>query len=264
MPVLESHAPGTPSFVDLGSPDPDASAAFYGGLFGWAVTDDAAEEYGGYRMFLLDGHVVAGLGPQQNPGRPYWTTYVTVTSVDDAVDRVTAAGGSVLAPAIDVFDAGRMAVVADPEGTVFSVWEPRQSIGTEVVNEPGALTWNELTCRDPDGAKGFYAAVFGWTPNEVDSDGMPYVEWQLDGRPVGGMMPMVGDEWPGPDELPSHWMVYFAVDDTDAAAARCAELGGEVPVPPTDIPPGRFAVLTDPQGAVFSVIKMAVPLGAPS
>jgi predicted enzyme related to lactoylglutathione lyase len=258
MPNVDSYAPGTPSWIDLGSPDLDASIAFYGGLFGWVATEAGpAEETGGYRMFSLEGRVVAGLGPQQAPGPPYWTTYIAVTDVDVTSAKVAAAGGKVIMPPMDVMTAGRMAVFADPEGAVFSVWQAGEHHGAQVVNEPGTLIWNELTCRQPDQAKTFYGAVFGWKANEVDSGGNPYTEWLLDGKGVGGMMPMIGDQWPGPDVMPAHWMVYFAVADTDAAAARCAELGGQVPVPPTDIPPGRFAVLNDPQGAHFSVIKMA-------
>ena len=265
MPVVDHHASGTPSWIDLGSPDPDASAPFYCDLFGWTVTSaEPVEETGGYRMFQLDGRDVAGLGPQQAPGRPYWTTYVTVGDAEAAVGRVSEAGGSVLAPVMDVLDAGRMAVCADPEGAAFSVWQPLGSIGAQVVNEPGSLTWNELMCRDPERAKRFYGAVFGWTANELDMGDSPYVEWQADGRTVGGMMPMVGDGWGTPEELPAHWMVYFAVEDTDATAIRCEELGGHVSVPPTDIPPGRFAVLDDPHGAVFSVVKLAAGRDASS
>ncbi len=263
MPNVDSYAPGTPSWIDLGSPDIDAAVAFYGGLFGWTATEAGpVEETGGYRMFELGGRLVAGIGPQQAPGPPYWTTYVAVADADATAAKVVDAGGTVIVPAMDVMTAGRMAVFADPEGTVFSVWQAGDHHGAQVVNEPGSLTWNELTCRQPDQAKAFYGAVFDWTANDTDQGGgMTYTEWQLGGKPVGGMMVMTGDEWPGPDVLPSHWMVYFAVADTDVTAARCSELGGQVPVPPTDIPPGRFAVLNDPQGAHFSIIKMAAPAG---
>lgn len=262
MPDVDTYAPGTPSWVDLGSPDIDASVAFYGGLFGWTATDaEPVDETGGYRMFLLRDRFVAGIGPQQAPGMPYWTTYIAVADADATAAKVADAGGAVVVPPMEVMTAGRMAVFADPEGTMFSIWQAGQHHGAQVVNEPGSLTWNELTCRQPDQAVAFYGAVFGWKANDVDTGGSPYTEWQLDGKPIGGMMVMAGPEWPGPDVLPSHWMVYFAVADTDATAARCTELGGQVPVPPTDIPPGRFAVLNDPHGAHFSVITMAAPAG---
>lgn len=147
-----------------------------------------------------------------------------------------------------------MAVAQDTGGAFISFWEPGQHIGAQLVNEHGTLTWNELTTRAVDESTTFYADVLGWTTNDVGSDHGAYYEWKRGDAPVAGMMPMVGDMWP-PD-LPNHWMVYFAVDDPDAIAAHCTELGGTVSVPPQDIPPGRFAVLNDPQGAAFSVLKM--------
>lgn len=259
MPQVTSHQPGTPSWVDLGSPAPDESEAFYGPLFGWEFTEPGpVEETGGYRMATLEGKSVAGLGAQQNPGPPYWTTYVSVDDADLAAKKVEEAGGQVLVPAMDVMTAGRMAVFTDSGGAPFSVWQPGEHIGAEIVNEPGTLVWNELTTREVATSKAFYQAVFGWHPNEMDmGEHGTYVEWQLDGRGIGGMQPMEGDMWPA--SLPNHWMTYFAVDDTDATAEQAQQLGGKVSVPPTDIPPGRFAVLNDPHGAVFSVIKMSPP-----
>jgi predicted enzyme related to lactoylglutathione lyase len=156
---------------------------------------------------------------------------------------------------------GRMAIVSDPGGAVVAFWQAGEHKGSGVWGEPGAVCWNELTTRDPDGSLAFLQAVVGLKGHKLDMEGNTYYELHLpSGRAVGGLMPMVGDMWP--PELPNHWMVYFAVDDTDAVAARCAELGGQVPVPPTDIPPGRFAVLNDPQGGHFSVIKLSPPAQA--
>ncbi|MDP1819752.1 MAG: VOC family protein [Acidimicrobiales bacterium] len=253
-PEIDSYEPGTPSWVDMGTPDVQAAVAFYMGLFGWEAPE-ADEATGGYVLLTLQGRAVAGIGPQQDPGMPYWTTYISVSDADATAGFVEAAGGQVLLPPMDVMTFGRMAVCADTEGTPFSIWQPKDHPGAGIVNEHGALIWNELTCRNPDAARVFYGTVFGWTTEDIDPDGNPYTQWQLNGHTIGGMMPMVGDSWPGPEELPSHWMVYFAVDDTDAAAARCTDLGGSMHVEPTDIPPGRFAVLSDPQGAHFSVIK---------
>ncbi|WP_216214068.1 VOC family protein [Amycolatopsis aidingensis] len=249
--IVTAHQPGTPSWVDLGAPDPQAAAEFYAALLSWETSEpDAAA--GGYRMATLKGHPVAGIGPRQQPDiPPYWTTYVTVASAEDTTELVRKAGGQVLVEPMDVMDFGRMAVFADPAGTPFSVWQAKAHIGAGVVNEPGALCWNELTTRDAERAKAFYHEVFGWEAETRDMDGVDYTEWKLDGRTIGGMMPM-DDSWPA--DLPSHWMVYFAVADTDETAAKVTELGGTVSVPPTDIPVGRFAVLNDPGGAVFSVI----------
>ncbi|MGH4026544.1 MAG: VOC family protein [Pseudonocardiaceae bacterium] len=251
---IDSHEPGTPSWVDLGSPDPAAAAAFYSGMFGWSLVDQGPEA-GGYRMASLQDRPVAGLGPQQQPDvPPYWTTYISVSDADAVTKAVQAAGGTVFVEPMDVFDAGRMAMFADPSGAPFAVWQPRSHIGAMLVNEPGTMCWNELATRDTAAAKAFYPATLGWSAVDQKIDGVAYTEWTVAGRTVAGMLPM-DDRWPA--DVPSHWMVYFAVDDTDAATRRAEKLGGTVTVPPTDVPPGRFAVLRDPHGAVFSVIKMA-------
>lgn len=255
MPEMSEYAPGTPSWVDLGTPDVDAATRFYGGLFGWEVQDQGPDA-GGYRVCLLRGKAVAGMGPQQNPGPPWWTTYVTVADADATVATVKEAGGAVFMGPMDVLDVGRMAVFADTVGAVVAIWQPRAHLGAQLVNEPGTLCWNELATRDIDTAKAFYEKVFGWDGTTSPYDGSTYTEWHLGGRAIGGMIQM-DDQWPA--EIPSHWMVYFAVDDCDASAAKATELGGTVSVPPTDIPPGRFSVLNDPQGAVFSVISLSEP-----
>jgi predicted enzyme related to lactoylglutathione lyase len=252
----DEYAPGMPSWVDLGSPDIDGAADFYRGLFGWEATEPGpVEETGGYRMFEYKGRPVAGLGPQVNPGPPYWATYVTVADADDAVARVKQAGGTVFLEPMDVLDVGRMAVFADPTGAVIAIWQPRAHPGAGLVNEPNTMCWNELSTRDVPGATAFYEQVFGWTAVPQG----PYNEWQLDGTTVGGMM-QTPDMVPA--EVPAHWLVYFAVEDTDAAVARGQELGGSVIVPPMDIQPGRFATLTDPTGAMFAVITLKAGLGA--
>jgi predicted enzyme related to lactoylglutathione lyase len=247
------YAPGTPNWVDLGVDDLDAAAAFYGELFGWTCSEPGpVEETGGYRMFLLGDEMVAGLGPKQNPGPPYWTTYVSVADADATVARAKAAGGTVFLEPMDVLDAGRMAVFADPTGAVLSIWQPGAHPGSGLVNEPNTLCWNELSTRDTAAAIAFYGAVFGWTTRTNEGE-MPYTEWQLDGQSVGGMMampPMV------PAEVPPYWLVYFAVDDTEAAVAQVDRLGGSLVAGPMDTPAGRIAVLSDPQGAMFAVITL--------
>lgn len=250
---IDTYDPGTPSWVDLGSPDPAAAADFYSRLFGWTVVD-LGPEAGGYRMAYLHDRPVAGIGPQQQPDSPpYWTTYISVSDIDATAKAVRAAGGQVHLEPMDVLDAGRMAVFADPTGAPFSAWQPRAHQGAGVVNEPGALCWNELATRDPAAARRFYPAVLGWAATEHDTGDVPYTVWTLRDREVAGMLPM-DERWP--TDLPPHWMAYFAVEDTDTAAVTAERLGGRVLVAPTDIPPGRFAVLGDPQGAVFSVLAM--------
>jgi predicted enzyme related to lactoylglutathione lyase len=224
-------------------------------LFGWTAHLSPEPEAGGYTIFNVGDKAVAGAGPLFVEGQPVaWSSYVGTDDAEAVAARVEAAGGKVLTPPFAVMDQGRMAVFLDQAGAAISVWERGQMPGAGLFNAPGALCWNELTTRDPAGSKTFYGAVFGWTPKDNPYGPVTYTEFQVDGRSIAGMMPMVGDEWPA--DLPAHWMVYFAVEDCDTAVARAAELGGAVSVPPQDIPLGRFAVLNDPQGGFFSVIAL--------
>jgi predicted enzyme related to lactoylglutathione lyase len=255
MPEMTKYDPGTPSWVDLGTPDPADASRFYSGLFGWSI-EEGPPEAGGYRMCMLDGKPVAGLGPQMNPDMPpWWTTYVSVADANETAAAITADGGNVLVQPMDVLDVGRMAVAMDPTGAVFSIWQPMKHIGAGIVNDANSFCWNELATRDPQRAVAFYGAVFGWTANILDNAGAPnYTEFHLNGRGVAGMMPMESGSFPA--DVPNHWMVYFAVDDCDAAVDRVKELGGTILMDPMEVPPGKFAVIKDPQGAVFSVIAL--------
>jgi predicted enzyme related to lactoylglutathione lyase len=250
---IDRYEPGVPSWVDLGSPDPQGAADFYGALFGWEAPE-GPEEAGGYRVAMVGDRAVAGIGPAMNPGPPVWTTYIDVESADATAAKVTAAGGQVIVPPMDVLDVGRMAVFTDSVGAFISVWQPGTHPGAQLVNEPGTWSWSELVTTDLEASKAFYGAVFDWGANTQGAGPMgSYTEWQVGGRSVGGMMlkpPML------PAEVPPHWAVYFAVADTDAAVARVAELGGSVMMPAMDIEPGRFAVVADPTGAVFNVIAL--------
>lgn len=251
------YAPGTPSWIDVGVPDIDAAIAFYGALFGWEIPPGDPDA-GGYRIAHLGGKTVAGLGPQMSPGPPAWTTYVSTDDVDALATRIVAAGGSIVMEPMDVFDQGRMLLAFDDAGTFFGAWQPLAHRGAQVVNEPGSLAWNELTTRAPDQAKAFYGAVFGWTPSDHPmGDRGSYTEWQLDGRSIGGMLPM-GPEFPA--EVPNHWLVYFSVADVEAAASKIGELGGNVQVPPFETPAGRAAVVVDPAGTRFAIIALTDPV----
>ncbi|MEH1012380.1 VOC family protein [Micromonospora sp. CPCC 206060] len=249
---------GTPCWVDLATGDLDTATRFYPELFGWTGQVSPDPESDGYTIFQRNGLAVAGAGPPATPGQPaIWSTYIASDDVDSAAGRVEAAGGQVIVDPFDIGEQGRMAVFADPAGAAFSVWQPRAMRGAELFGEPGALSWNELTTPDPAGAKEFYALVFGWQPEDQPMGTVTYTGWRLGDRIVAGMMPALDEHWP--PNLPAYWGVYFAVADCDATAARAAELGGIIMVPPRDIPMGRYAVLNDPQGAAFSVIALAPP-----
>lgn len=253
---MERYEPGVPSWVDLGTGEIDAAARFYGGLFGWS-SEEGPPEAGGYRVCTLRDRPVAGLGPQMNPGPPAWTSYVTVGDADRVAGVAAEAGGRVIVSPMDVLDAGRMAVLADPAGAAISVWQPNSHQGAGIVNEPGTLTWNELMTDDVDGSKEFYGKLFAWDATTHAGGPVEYTEFTLDGRSVAGMLPRPETM---PAEVPPHWGVYFAVTDTDTAASRAGELGGTTVMDPFDVEPGRVAVLCDPTGATFNVITLKNPL----
>jgi len=249
---MDGFKHGLPSWADLGSPDPDESASFYGELLGLETTEPD-EELGGYRMFLREGKQVAGLGPLQQEGQPpSWTTYIDVKDADDVAEKVKEAGGEVHLEPMDVREFGRMAIFADPTGAVYGVWQAGEHKGSQVVGEPGAVAWHQCNTRDPDKAIDFYAEVFGWESEKVDTGGADYWQLSYEGATVGGLFRM-GDDFP--DEVPAHWIVYFAVEDADAATEKARENGATVRVEPFDIEAGRFSVLTDPHGAAFALIN---------
>jgi predicted enzyme related to lactoylglutathione lyase len=260
MPERTSYPNGVPSWVDLASPDVDGSVAFYSGLFGWDYAPAGPpEETGGYGMFTLRDKLVAGIGPLQNPTQPpVWSTYIAVDDADATAAKATDAGGQVAMPPMDVMDAGRMAFLIDPVGAFVGLWQAGRHTGAQLVNEPGALGWNELVCREPKKASAFYASVFGWEPAVVHMSGHDYTVLNLDGKAIGGLMTMT-DQWP--EGIPSHWMAYFVVADADSSALRAQELGGTVAVGPTDVAgAGRIVMISDPSETMFSIIT---PSGTP-
>lgn len=250
-----SYPPGTPSWVDLSSTDPAASKDFYGPLLGWSFDDQGDT---GYSMALFDGVPVAGLMEQPAEQAaagvpPVWASYVTVGDCAAVTAKVEPAGGTVMAPPMDVMDAGKMSVIVDPTGAVICTWEPGEHIGAGLVNEPGTLCWNELMTSDVNAALAFYGAVFGWTGQTFPMDGFDYTELQMDGRGIAGAMP------PPMEGIPANWGVYLGVEDADAAAAEATSMGATVVAPPMDGPPGRWVVITDPQGAQVSLMALAEP-----
>ena len=277
MPGLRSerdgYIPGVPCAVDTSQPDPDAALDFYGGLFGWEFEDvmpPGSETQ--YFVARLRGRDVAAIGSvsEGDPQRAVWRTYLWVDSADATTAKVREAGGSVLTEPLDVAEAGRMAALADPEGAPFRVWQARQNRGAQLVNEPGSLNLNGLNTRDVEGAKSFYGMLFGWRTLALDGglelwtlpgfgdflerDSPQLRRLMADAGAPTGFEDVVGSINPIPadqPDTPAHWSVTFAVDDADATAARSAELGGRVIVPPFDAPWVRMTVIADPQGAMF-------------
>jgi predicted enzyme related to lactoylglutathione lyase len=246
------YTPGTFSWTDLTTPDQDAAKAFYSALFGWEITDMPIDENTAYSMATLGGKPVAAISPQPQQQRdngvpPLWNAYITVQDADAAVQRAQELGANVHAPAFDVMQAGRMGVIQDPQGAYFLVWQPRDHLGAGLVNAPGALCWNELGSPDLEGSARFYGELFGWTTTPMEGD-MPYlIIRNTNGHSNGGIRP------PMPPGAPPFWLVYFAVEDIDAAVARVTEHGGAVLGEPTDIGIARIAVAADPQGALFAL-----------
>jgi predicted enzyme related to lactoylglutathione lyase len=257
MPERDSYSPGVPSWVELGTSDVDSAVPFYEGLFGWNVAESQPDT-GGYRLAMLRDRPVAGISPLMSEQQPVaWGTYVATDDADAVAAKVKANGGQVIVEPMDVMQLGRMAFFMDPQGAAIGTWQAKQFHGAGIVNEPGAFSWNELLTRDIAGAQAFYPAAFGWGVDEQDFAGMRYTIWQVAGAGVAGGMEM-GDQFP--PEVPPNWGVYFSVDDADASADKAQQLGGAIMRPPSDIPDvGRFAVIRDPQGAAFGIIKNVQP-----
>ncbi len=249
------YAPGLFCWADLSTTDPDGARAFYGSLLGWEG-EPGDPEHGGYAVMSLGGHAVAGIAPQlpeQRAARvpPAWLSYVSVEDADAVAAAAVEAGGTVIAPGFDVTELGRMAVLADPQGAVFAVWQPGAMAGAEMVNDPGAMTINQLNTNDPRGAERFYTAVFGWEFTQVAKKPIPFWGIANDGRLNGGMM---GLDPSAP--APPHWLVYFTVEDLDGGDALVVDGGGAVVVPPMEIPNGgRILVAHDPQYAFFALFE---------
>ena len=246
------YRPGTFSWADLATTDPDDAKRFYGDLFGWSYDDLPVGDGLVYTMCRLGESTVAALNAQQEDERrmgvpPHWNNYVTVADVDATAARARELGGSVLVEPFDVMTAGRMTVLQDPTGGILCGWTAGDSIGATRVNEPGCLTWNDLLSTDPPAAQEFYSGLFGWRYEEMDGSGY-FVCWNGD-RTNGGMMktPVEG--------MPSVWYPYFAVESVDAAKERIESSGGGISAGPTEVPVGRFVVATDRQGAMFAVYE---------
>jgi predicted enzyme related to lactoylglutathione lyase len=257
MPIFEKHAPGTFCWIENATTDQNAAKAFYGSLFGWTPNDNPMGEDGVYTIFLRESRTVAAaytLSKMELEGHipPHWNLYISVESADSAAERAANLGGTVLAPPFDVMDFGRMAVVQDPTGAIFCLWQAKTHIGVSVRDEPGSLCWADLNTSDPAKASAFYSGLFGWT---MDSHDETYMEIKSGDKHIGGIAPLRGPN------VPPHWMIYFWVEDCDATAAKAKELGAKAYMEPFTMENvGRIAVLADPQAAVFALYQSARPV----
>jgi len=260
MPDFDSLPPGTFSWPELATTDQPAGVAFYRSLFGWDVNDQPIGPNETYSMFQMRGREVGAaynMRPEerQTGAPPHWNAYVTVASADETVKQAESLGGKVLMAPFDVMDAGRMAVLQDPTGAIFNVWQPNKHPGARILREPGALTWAELATRDTAAAKSFYTSLFGWKEKTSTGAGMTYTEFNVPEQPPGAGMMEMNAQMAG---VPPHWLLYFQVADVDASANKASGLGASLLVPPTDIPnTGRFSVVREPLGTEFAIYKAA-------
>jgi predicted enzyme related to lactoylglutathione lyase len=259
MVEMNQYAPGTFCWIELGTSDAAGAKKFYSELFGWAPEDVPAGDMGTYTMVRRSGKNVGGLYQFSDEQKahgvpPHWLSYVSVENADDAAEKAESLGGTLLMEAMDVMDIGRMALVQDPAGATFALWQAKKHIGAQLVNEEGSLCWNELMTGDVSAAGDFYSKLLGWATQEMDMSSGKYTMFMNGEKPAGGMMAIAPEMGP----IPPNWLVYFAVADCDDTVQKTTVLGGKTLVPPTDIPDvGRFACLQDPQGAVFNVIQLS-------
>ncbi len=259
---MERTKPGEFNWVDVAAHDLEKQSAFYEKLFGWSHADTPFAEGMVYRTFSSDGHNVAGmseLAPDMIAhGQPStWNVYVATEDVDATTAKAAELGGTVVMPAMDVVDVGRMAAIQDPTGAYLFFWKPVRHDETIEYMQPGTLSWNDLTTRDPQRAADFYKQLLGWEIQRMDAGPMPYWQVVVEGQGEGGIMPMPDTM---PSEMPSFWMPYFGSTDVAADVAKAEELGATVVAETTEIPGMLvFAVLADPAGATFALLQ---PIGA--
>ena len=259
MPEITQYAPGMFCWFELGTSDTDAAKKFYGQLFGWTASDMPAGPDMIYTMLQIDGKDIGAMYGLSEAHKsqgvpPHWLTYISVASADESAAKAKELGATVIMEPFDVFDAGRMALFQDPTGATFAIWQANKSIGAGLKDEVNSYCWSELATRDTARATEFYTSLFGWD-TKVSEGPMTYTEFMNNGTAIGGMLP-IAPEW---GDVPANWMGYISVDDCDSTADKAKALGAEIKSPPMDIPhAGRFAVIQDPQGAVFAIIKLTI------
>jgi predicted enzyme related to lactoylglutathione lyase len=261
MSTVTKHPEGRFCWSDLLTTDIASARRFYASVFGWTFEEHPTPQGGPYVIALLQTDQVTALSPmppdmmaQKIP--PSWNAYVCVADAAATTKKAEALGAKIVMSPTDVMGEGRMAMIAEPSGGVFSLWQPLRHQGAQRVQEPGSLAWVELMSADVERSTAFLAQLFGWVPHVKDMGSAHYTTWRQGEHRVAGMM-AIGK---GETHIPPHWMVYFAVADADSAAQKIVAAGGRMQVPPTDIPEvGRWAIGVDPQGAYFGLIKFTGP-----
>ena len=245
-----AYAPGTFCWVDLAASDAEAASAFYCAVLGWEADPAGPPEMGGYRMMRVEGREVCGLYAALAPGPPAWTSYIAVEDADAIWANALTLGASAVTEPMDVPVHGRLAVLRDPQGAQVALWQANAHIGAALVNDPGALSLNQLNTPDPERAIDFYSLLFGWEISVVVDDEPRY--WGIRNADAlnGGMMAL-----PPGSPAPPHWLPYFTVEDIDAADALIVDAGGSVVVEVMPAGPGRILVAIDPQGAAFALYE---------
>lgn len=256
MANIDKHPAGSFCWIELATSDQNAAKTFYTSLFGWAVNDSPMGPGDFYSIFKLNGRDAAAGYTLRKDQReqgvpPNWSLYIAVDNADQAAAKAGQAGGKVLAPAFDVMDVGRMAVVQDPTGAAFCVWQAKKNTGIGIAGEPGTLCWADLSTPDPGRAAKFYSALFGWKVEKGEKDPSGYLHIKNGDQFIGGIPPAHGN-------APPHWLIYFMVADVAATAAKAGKLGAKILMPPQDMEGvGTWAIVSDPQGAVFAIFKSA-------
>jgi len=259
MTNIDQHPAGSFCWIELATSDQAAAKNFYGSIFGWTPNDMPMGPNDFYTIFRLNGRDAAAgytLRPEQVAQHvpPHWMLYIQVDSVDASAGKVPGLGGKVIVAPFDVFDAGRMAVIQDPTGAYFSLWQPNRSKGVGIAHVHGTLCWADLSTPDPERAKAFYSGLFGWqlTVGEKDTSGYLHIK---NGEHFIGGVPPAKHRQPG---VPPHWMAYFQVDDVDVTANKAKDMGAKLCLPPMSMEGvGRFSIIGDPQGAMFAIFKSA-------
>jgi predicted enzyme related to lactoylglutathione lyase len=258
---VHHHAPGTFCWFELATSDQAQAKNFYSSLLAWRADDMPIGPNEFYTIFKVDGRDAAAahtMRPEQRAQGvpPNWLLYISVDNVDARAKRAAAAGARVTAPPFDMMDAGRMTVITDPTGAAFALWEPRNSHGTGIVQEPGAAVWADLNSPDPPRAGRFYQELLGWKivagKNMAPVRANEYGHIVAGDEFIGGIVPAAHVH----KDAPAHWLIYFQVADCDAAVAATSAAGGHVLMPPMTMERVRkFAALADPQGAAFAVVQ---------